>query len=108
MPPSSGVRSARLPLLEYLPPTMRGRSHALDALNLNAVFRLLVEWSQSRDWTSSIATALASQRHCCGAAGMIAADATARATPDGLTLMLATDGAIVAIPFLQEKCPTTP
>ena len=40
-----------------------------------------------------------------GAAGMIAADATARATPDGLTLMLATDGAIVAIPFLQEKMP---
>jgi hypothetical protein len=66
-----GVRSARLPLLEHLPPAMRGRSNALDALNLNAVFRLLVEWSKSRDWTSSIATALESQRHCCGASGMI-------------------------------------
>lgn len=40
-----------------------------------------------------------------GAAGMIAAEATTRAAPDGLTLMLATDGAMVVIPFLQEKVP---
>jgi tripartite-type tricarboxylate transporter receptor subunit TctC len=43
-----------------------------------------------------------------GAAGMIAAAETARAKPDGHTLFLATDGAIVAIPFLQEKVPYNP
>ena len=52
-----GVRCARLPLLENLPKALRGRSNALDALNLNCVFRLLVEWSKSRDWTAAIATA---------------------------------------------------
>ena len=39
-----GVRCARLPLAEHLPAQLRGRSNALDALNLNTVFRLLVEW----------------------------------------------------------------
>lgn len=62
---SLGIRCARLPLLEHLPDEMRGRSNALDALNLNSAFRLLVEWSRSRDWTAAIATAFdGSQRHC--------------------------------------------
>ena len=69
-----GIRSARLPLEAHMPHDMRGRSNALDALNLNSVFRLLVEWSKCRDWTSAIATAFdGSQRHCCSAAGRIAA-----------------------------------
>lgn len=60
-----GVRSARLPLNEHLPPELRGRSNALDGLNLNSVFRLLVEWSVSRDWPHAIATAFdGNQRHC--------------------------------------------
>lgn len=60
-----GIRSARLPLLEHLPLEMRGKSNALDALNLNSVFRLLVEWSKSRDWTAAITTAFdGSQRQC--------------------------------------------
>jgi tripartite-type tricarboxylate transporter receptor subunit TctC len=40
-----------------------------------------------------------------GAAGLIAAETTAKAAPDGYTLFLATDGAITAVPFLQEKMP---
>ena len=48
-----GIRCARLPLLENLPAEMRGRSNALDALNLNSAFRLLVEWSKTREWTSA-------------------------------------------------------
>lgn len=40
-----------------------------------------------------------------GAGGMIAAAETSRAAPDGYTLLLATDGAIVSIPFLQDKVP---
>jgi tripartite-type tricarboxylate transporter receptor subunit TctC len=40
-----------------------------------------------------------------GAAGLIAADTVAKATPDGYTLMLATDGAIVAVPFLVANTP---
>ena len=70
-----GIRCARLPLLEHLPQEMRGRSNALDALNLNAVFRLLVEWSKSRDWSASIATAFdGAQRHCSNTAGFIHAN----------------------------------
>lgn len=61
-----GIRCARLPLMEHLPPEMRGRSNALDALNLNSVFRLLVEWSKCRDWTVAMTKAFeGSQRHCC-------------------------------------------
>jgi len=67
-----GIRCARLPLAEHLPADMRGKSNALDALNVNAVFRLLVEWSRSRDWTAAIATALdGAQRHCGSASGLI-------------------------------------
>ena len=59
-----GLRCARLPLPEHLPKDMRDRSNALAALNLNSVFRVLVEWSKSRDWTSAITTAFeGSQRH---------------------------------------------
>ena len=69
-----GVRCARLPLAEHLPASMRGRSNSLDGLNINCVFRLLVEWSRRRDWTAAIAAAFdGSQRNCCTpeAAGMI-------------------------------------
>ena len=67
-----GLRCARLPLLEYLPQEMRGRSNSLDALNLNSVFLTLVEWSKSRDWTAAIRTAFEkSQRHCGSAEGFI-------------------------------------
>ena len=60
-----GLRCARLPLVENLPAEMRGRSNALDALNLNSAFKLLVEWSKCRDWGNAIATAFdGSQRHC--------------------------------------------
>jgi tripartite-type tricarboxylate transporter receptor subunit TctC len=40
-----------------------------------------------------------------GAAGVIAADSTAKAPPDGYTLFLATDGITVVVPFLQSKMP---
>jgi tripartite-type tricarboxylate transporter receptor subunit TctC len=40
-----------------------------------------------------------------GAAGVIAADTTAKAAPDGYTLFLATDGITVVVPFLQSKMP---
>ena len=40
-----------------------------------------------------------------GASGVIAADTTAKAAPDGHTLFLATDGIVVVVPFLQEKMP---
>ncbi len=40
-----------------------------------------------------------------GASGVIAADATAKAAPDGHTLFLATDGIVTVVPFLQEKMP---
>jgi tripartite-type tricarboxylate transporter receptor subunit TctC len=40
-----------------------------------------------------------------GAAGVIAADATAKAAPDGHTLFLATDGIAVVVPFMQDKLP---
>jgi tripartite-type tricarboxylate transporter receptor subunit TctC len=43
-----------------------------------------------------------------GAGGMLAAADTARAAPDGYTLFLATDGAIVSIPFLHDKVPYNP
>ena len=60
-----GVRAARLPLIEHLPAELRGCSVALNALNLNAVFGLLVEWSKARDWASAMRTAFeGTQRHC--------------------------------------------
>jgi tripartite-type tricarboxylate transporter receptor subunit TctC len=40
-----------------------------------------------------------------GAAGVIAADAAAKAAPDGYTLFLATDGIAVVVPFMQNKLP---
>lgn len=40
-----------------------------------------------------------------GAGGVIAADATAKAAPDGYTLFLATDGINVVVPFMQSKLP---
>lgn len=40
-----------------------------------------------------------------GAAGTLAADATAKAAPDGYTLFLGSDSAIVSAPFLQDKIP---
>lgn len=43
-----------------------------------------------------------------GAAGMIATSEAARAKPDGYTLLLATDGAMVAIPFLVKNVPYDP
>ena len=67
-----GVRCARLPLTEHLPPALAGRSSMLDALNLNAVFRLLMEWSRGRDWTAAITAALdGAQRHFGSSDGFI-------------------------------------
>lgn len=40
-----------------------------------------------------------------GAGGVIAADAVAKAAPDGYTLFLATDGINVVVPFMQSKLP---
>jgi tripartite-type tricarboxylate transporter receptor subunit TctC len=40
-----------------------------------------------------------------GGGSMLAAETAARAAPDGLTLLLASDSSIVVIPFLQEKMP---
>ena len=61
-----GIQCARLPLVEHLPKEMKGRTNALDALNINSVCKLLVEWSKCRDWTRSITTAFeGSQRNCC-------------------------------------------
>jgi tripartite-type tricarboxylate transporter receptor subunit TctC len=40
-----------------------------------------------------------------GAGGIIAADATAKAAPDGYTLFLATDGINVVVPFMKTKLP---
>jgi tripartite-type tricarboxylate transporter receptor subunit TctC len=40
-----------------------------------------------------------------GGGSMLAAEAAVRSAPDGSTLLLATDSAIVVIPFLQEKVP---
>jgi tripartite-type tricarboxylate transporter receptor subunit TctC len=40
-----------------------------------------------------------------GAGGIIAADATAKASPDGYTLFLATDGINVVVPFMKTKLP---
>lgn len=43
-----------------------------------------------------------------GAGGVIAADATAKAAPDGYTLFLATGGINTVVPFLQSKLPYDP
>lgn len=40
-----------------------------------------------------------------GAGGVIAADATAKAAPDGYTLFLATSGIATVVPFMQDKLP---
>ncbi len=43
-----------------------------------------------------------------GAASLQAAESVARASPDGYTLLLATDTPIVVLPFLREKLPYNP
>ena len=43
-----------------------------------------------------------------GAASQIAAEAVARATPNGTSLLLGTDTAIVVLPFLRERLPYDP
>jgi tripartite-type tricarboxylate transporter receptor subunit TctC len=43
-----------------------------------------------------------------GAAGALAADAVARAAPDGHTLLVAADNVIVVNPFVQRAAPTNP
>ncbi|MDB5841352.1 MAG: extra-cytoplasmic solute receptor family protein [Herminiimonas sp.] len=43
-----------------------------------------------------------------GAASIIAADTVARSTPDGSTLLLATDTAVVVLPFVRERLPYDP
>ena len=65
-----GVRCARLPLSEHLPPELRGR-----ATPVNAMMRLLVEWSGRRDWPAAIAAAFD------GAAGMIHPNGRAARAP---------------------------
>ena len=58
-----GARAARLPLLESLPPEQRTRTDSLDMLNVNAVFRILVEYATCRSWPTALRTALeATQR----------------------------------------------
>jgi tripartite-type tricarboxylate transporter receptor subunit TctC len=43
-----------------------------------------------------------------GAGGVIAADATAKAAPDGYTLFLATGGIATVVPFIQKNLPYDP
>jgi tripartite-type tricarboxylate transporter receptor subunit TctC len=43
-----------------------------------------------------------------GAAATLAADTTAKAPPDGYTLFLASDSAMVVAPFIQDKMPYQP
>jgi tripartite-type tricarboxylate transporter receptor subunit TctC len=43
-----------------------------------------------------------------GAGGVIAADTTAKAAPDGYTLFLATGGIATVVPFIQNKLPYDP
>jgi len=43
-----------------------------------------------------------------GASGAIAAEAVVRATPDGLTLFLASEGPVISLPFLRDNLPYNP
>ena len=43
-----------------------------------------------------------------GAAGVIAAETTVRAAPDGTTLFVTTDGAVTGVPFIGDKVPYDP
>lgn len=43
-----------------------------------------------------------------GAGGLLAAEAVVRSAPDGYTLFLASDGAIVGVPFMVDKMPYDP
>ena len=62
-----GIRCARLPLMENLSSEQRASSNSLDALNVNSVFRILVEWCACRSWPEALTRALSAQQRGFGA-----------------------------------------
>ena len=70
--PRPSSRCARLPLREHLPAELP--ASAAEGLNLHSTFRLLLEWSRTRDWARAIAAAALHTRHLCPSTGMIHAN----------------------------------
>ena len=55
-----GARARRLPILEALSVERRARSDSLDMLNVNAVFRILLEYARCRSWPEALHVSLES------------------------------------------------
>jgi len=57
-----GARACRLPLVEMLSPEQRARSDSLDQLNVNSVFRIIVEYAACRSWPEALRIGLGSSQ----------------------------------------------